>query len=58
MQIPTDVGHGYLSTGCFHEEHEACRLTCKFCFTPCLCLCHWRNINGVLVHILKNELKE
>lgn len=32
--------HNYLSTACWHGAHERCRLTCKFCHTPCLCKCH------------------
>jgi len=32
--------HDYLSTACYHELHERCRLVCKFCETPCACICH------------------
>jgi len=32
--------HEYVSTACFHELHEHCRKTCKFCSAPCLCWCH------------------
>jgi hypothetical protein len=29
--------HAYVSTACFHEEHGACRKTCKYCNAPCSC---------------------
>lgn len=32
--------HVYLSTACFHELHESCRETCKYCSIPCVCTCH------------------
>lgn len=32
--------HEYLSTACYHGFHDRCRLTCKFCSTPCRCVCH------------------
>lgn len=47
--------HEYLSTSCFHGEHEYCQSTtgsngetewakapssCKFCGMPCICSCH------------------
>lgn len=48
--------HEYLSTSCWHTEHEYCRSTvatdaeghsfakepavCKFCQEPCRCWCH------------------
>jgi hypothetical protein len=45
--------HRYLSTSCFHEEHDYCKTdalrydgthkiaaTCKFCEAPCICACH------------------
>jgi hypothetical protein len=32
--------HAYLSTYCFHSEHDSCRLVCKMCAAPCACLCH------------------
>jgi hypothetical protein len=35
-----DPAHAYISTACLHEEHEKCRLTCKFCEAPCGCLHH------------------
>ena len=34
------IEHYYISTACQHEEHEVCRLHCKFCGTGCLCACH------------------
>jgi hypothetical protein len=34
------IRHRYLSTACYHREHVRCRLTCKFCETPCICDCH------------------
>lgn len=30
----------YTSTACWHELHNQCRKTCKFCEKPCLCDCH------------------
>lgn len=44
-------GHIYLSTGCFHSEHDYCKSmqgrtgpkapsSCKFCGAPCTCPCH------------------
>jgi hypothetical protein len=39
--MPNDFGHGYLSTACIHDQHDNCRLVCKFCHTVCLCKCHW-----------------
>lgn len=32
--------HVYLSTACFHELHDACRLRCPFCDVYCSCDCH------------------
>ena len=32
--------HVYTSTACQHEFHGECRITCKFCDTPCICPCH------------------
>ena len=32
--------HSYISTACYHFQHEACRLTCKFCDSRCECPCH------------------
>lgn len=32
--------HIYLSTYCFHGEHDSCRLVCKMCSAPCVCACH------------------
>lgn len=43
--------HVYLSTSCFHLEHEYCKnnvghagtktpAKCKFCDAPCICHCH------------------
>lgn len=43
--------HVYLSTSCFHGEHDYCKAkagrvgakvpaTCKFCGAPCICRCH------------------
>lgn len=32
--------HFYLSTACFHDLHDRCRVTCKFCAAPCSCDCH------------------
>jgi DNA-binding CsgD family transcriptional regulator len=34
--------HAYRSTACYHERHDDCRLTCKFCTQPCNCPCHTR----------------
>lgn len=46
--------HQYLSTGCFHGEHDYCAsmtglsgakrpAQCKFCEAKCICECHSRN---------------
>jgi hypothetical protein len=43
--------HAYLSTGCFHGDHDYCQSMtglngskrpgeCKFCSAPCRCSCH------------------
>lgn len=32
--------HQYVSAYCQHEQHDDCRLTCKFCEVSCLCRCH------------------
>ncbi len=43
--------HVYLSTSCFHNDHNYCKgqiglvgnktpAVCKFCKTPCICPCH------------------
>lgn len=44
--------HEYLSTACFHEQHDYCQslytdagcvkfpAECKFCMAPCICSCH------------------
>ena len=45
------TGHTYLSTGCFHGNHDYCQsmtglngskrpASCKFCSAPCQCFCH------------------
>jgi hypothetical protein len=45
------TGHHYLSTGCFHGDHDYCSnidgraglkkpAQCKFCAAPCVCSCH------------------
>lgn len=31
----SDAQHDYTSTACQHGHHDQCRLTCKFCGTPC-----------------------
>ena len=36
----THAAHWYLSTACLHEQHEHCRLTCKYCNAACDCRCH------------------
>lgn len=35
-----EAAHHYLSTACFHDLHQRCRLTCKFCQVECECSCH------------------
>lgn len=37
---PAVSDHDYLSTACFHAEHERCRRSCKFCSAQCRCHCH------------------
>lgn len=32
--------HDYLSTYCWHEDHDDCRQKCKTCKRPCRCGCH------------------
>lgn len=33
--------HVYVSTACLHNEHEKCRISCKFCESRCVCPdCH------------------
>lgn len=32
--------HKYISTYCIHDLCAECRLTCKHCDAPCLCVCH------------------
>lgn len=32
--------HQYKSTACWHRHHDRCRQVCKFCESPCSCLCH------------------
>jgi len=36
----------YLSTACLHDEHESCRLNCKFCVAFCSCGCHRSQASG------------
>lgn len=38
-----DGTHGYTSTYCVHGDHDACRLTCKTCVSPCACPKHQDN---------------
>jgi hypothetical protein len=40
--------HGYVSTACFHAECGDCRLTCKYCDTPCQHICHAKGITKVM----------
>lgn len=35
-----DGTHYYVSTGCLHGEHLACRMCCEVCGAPCGCPCH------------------
>lgn len=48
---PATTGHVYLSTGCFHGDHDYCKAMtglngakrpgeCKHCGTKCQCGCH------------------
>jgi hypothetical protein len=30
----------YVSTYCLHDDHAACRMTCKTCGQRCRCECH------------------
>ncbi len=53
-----DAGtHEYLSTGCYHGEHDYCAAmtghqgekrpaTCKFCPAACVCPCHQEESRG------------
>lgn len=36
----TDDGHDYVSTDCWHAQHDQCRLTCTYCGATCRCGCH------------------
>lgn len=49
--------HVYLSTSCFHNNHDYCKsetgllgnkvpASCKFCLAPCTCVCHRQMHNG------------
>jgi hypothetical protein len=35
-----DGGHRYLGTYCYHGDHDACKVVCKTCSSPCVCACH------------------
>jgi len=37
---PVRGKHPYTSTACGHGLHDRCRLSCKFCASPCMCQCH------------------
>lgn len=50
-QTTPDTRHTYLSTGCYHNNHEYCAsmtgyqgtkrpAQCKFCNARCVCPCH------------------
>jgi hypothetical protein len=39
----TASSHRYLSTACHHQQHERCRMRCKFCEVACVCACHLDN---------------
>jgi hypothetical protein len=50
-------GHLYLSTSCYHDDHEYCQsdtglagaktpAVCKFCKSPCTCDCHEEEVHG------------
>lgn len=39
--LPAELAiHNYVSTACIHGLCESCRLTCKYCLSRCLCMCH------------------
>lgn len=49
--MPDQKAHMYMSTGCFHDDHDYCQATtglhgekhpgrCKFCAARCVCPCH------------------
>lgn len=40
FQMPYAFYPHYWSTYCVHHRHSECRLTCKTCDAPCLCVCH------------------
>lgn len=57
--------HSYLSTGCYHGEHDYCRsmtgwqgekrpAQCKFCDARCECDCH-REEFGLMVPLFRRE---
>ncbi len=39
LSVESDY-HSYLSTACYHERHDDCRMVCKFCYVQCRCKCH------------------
>jgi hypothetical protein len=38
--VADKIEHDYLSTACFHGQHDRCRRQCKFCDAACNCECH------------------
>lgn len=39
-EVSHAIPHYYLSTYCFHLDHDACRDFCKTCKVLCVCTCH------------------
>lgn len=58
MQFSMSVGHGYISTACFHEQHNVCRLECKFCSSFCLCKCHYEKDSIEVQKRFKEEINK
>jgi hypothetical protein len=48
--------HPYTSTACQHALHDRCRLSCKFCASPCMCPCH--EADKRTAQALLNQTKE
>lgn len=42
----TQGNHIYYGTSCLHDDHEACKVICKTCSSPCVCVCHIPGYQG------------
>lgn len=41
-----DKDHEYYGTHCHHKDHELCKVICKTCSSPCVCICHIPGYQG------------